>query len=124
MNLRTFFKLSFYKNELIFYGNEKPGYDEDERFFFFKNKLTDKIWHVEPEKHRIGPKLFSFDKKVVFNYWPDYPQNLTLEQKKLFDKENPFWAEFRKNEQRKSEGYANMTELNDIIDWEDKDKES
>ena len=44
MNLRTFFKLSFYKNELIFYGNEKPGYDEDERFFFYKNMIEVKVF--------------------------------------------------------------------------------
>ena len=41
-----------------------------------------------------GPIFFSFDLLTVFNLWSDYPWNLTPEQKKIFDKENPFWADF------------------------------
>lgn len=35
----------FYTSELIFYGDRGSGYYDDERFFFYKNKLTDKVWH-------------------------------------------------------------------------------
>ena len=32
--------------------------------------------------------VFSFDKKVEFNFWTDYPKKLTAEQKAIFDAEN------------------------------------
>lgn len=60
---------------------------------FYKNNPSDKIWWVNnPET--VGEWLFSFDKKKVFNMFADYPHNLTAEQKAIFDKENPYWAEF------------------------------
>ena len=60
---------------------------------FSKNNPSDSIWWVDnPEK--IGEWLFSFDKKTVFNMFRDYPDKLTPEQKEIFDKENPYWAEF------------------------------
>ena len=61
---------------------------------FYKHHLDDQIWWVDA----IGQKgllLFSFDKETIFNYWPDYPEKLTPEQKTIFDKENPEWAQFR-----------------------------
>lgn len=45
----------------------------------------------------IGPMLISFDKKKVYNLWQDYPHNMTKEEVELFDKENPFWADFFKD---------------------------
>lgn len=63
---------------------------------FYKNNPTDKIWWVNnPET--IGEWLFSFDRKTIFNMFADYPHNLTPEQKKIFDKENPYWADFFKD---------------------------
>lgn len=60
---------------------------------FYRNRKRDKVWWVDnPEK--IGVWLFSFDKKTVFNLFADYPWKLTKEQKELFDKENPYWADF------------------------------
>ncbi len=90
MNIKRRFRRVFDRDELIFYGDDGMhfDYDSDERFYFYKRKITDRIWHVTPSIHRIGPMLFSFDKKTVYNYWPDYPNNLTPDQKKLFDKEN------------------------------------
>lgn len=44
-----------------------------------------------------GVFLFSFDKKKTFNMFSDYPHKLTKEQKELFDKENPFWADYFKD---------------------------
>lgn len=67
---------------------------------FYKENPTDKIWWVIDLEHRIGSHLFSFDKKVIFNLFEDYPHNLTDEQKETFDKENPYWANFFKNRPR------------------------
>lgn len=46
---------------------------------------------------QIGEINFTFDRKKIFNLFKDYPHNLTKEQKQLFDKENPYWAEFFKD---------------------------
>lgn len=60
---------------------------------FYKNSPGDKIWWVDnPET--VGEWLFSFDQKKVFNMFADYPHKLTAEQKAIFDKENPYWADF------------------------------
>lgn len=60
---------------------------------FYKNDDTDKIWWVD-NLETVGEWLFSFDKKTIFNMFSDYPHKLTKEQKELFDKENPDWADF------------------------------
>lgn len=59
----------------------------------FKNNPTDKIWWVDTSE-QDGVWEFTFDKKEVFNMFRDYPHKLTPEQKAIFDKENPFWADF------------------------------
>lgn len=63
---------------------------------FYKNDDNDKIWWVD-NPDEIGVWEFSFDKKTVFNMFQDYPKALTPEQKTIFDKENPFWADFFKD---------------------------
>ncbi len=63
---------------------------------FYKEKKKNKIWRVS-NPNRIGQLLFSFDGKTTINLWIDYPGKLTKEQKELFDKENPYWAEFFKD---------------------------
>ena len=60
---------------------------------FVKNNPSDKIWWVN-NPAKVGEWLFSFDKKTVFNMFADYPHKLTAEQKAIFDKENPFWADY------------------------------
>jgi hypothetical protein len=63
---------------------------------FYKNNPTNVIWWVDnPET--VGEWLFSFDKKQVLNMFRDYPHRLTPEQKEIFDKENPYWADFFKD---------------------------
>lgn len=64
-----------------------------EEELWYKNEEKDIIWWKEtPEV--VGEHLFSFDKKKIYNLFADYPHNLTSEEKAIFDKENPYWAEF------------------------------
>lgn len=60
---------------------------------FYKNEDTDKIWWVDTSD-KVGVWEFSFDRKTIFNMFRDYPWKLTPEQKEIFDRENPFWADF------------------------------
>lgn len=62
---------------------------------FYKNDKNDKIWWVDNVEEK-GIHLFSFDKKKIYNLFEDYPHNLTEDQKKIFDAENPFWRDFFK----------------------------
>ena len=63
---------------------------------FYKNNETDVIYWVDDPETK-GEFLFSFDKEQVFNLFEDYPRKLTKEQKRIFDKENPYWADFFKD---------------------------
>ena len=65
---------------------------------FYKENPSDSIWWVDTSEND-GVFLFSFDQKTIFNMFADYPHKLTAEQKAIFDKENPFWAEFFKDRQ-------------------------
>lgn len=60
---------------------------------FYKENENDIIWWVN-DLDTKGEFLFSFDKKKIYNLFADYPHNLTKEEKEIFDKENPYWAEF------------------------------
>ena len=59
----------------------------------YKQKEEDTIYWVD-NVETIGEHLFTFDKKKIYNLFADYPQNLTQEEKEIFDKENPFWCDF------------------------------
>ena len=63
---------------------------------FYKNDPGDAVWWVDNIEDK-GVRLFSFDKKHVFNLFRDYPDKLTKRQKEIFDKENPYWREFFKD---------------------------
>lgn len=69
---------------------------------FYKQNKTDQIWWVDTSEWD-GYFLFSFDRKKVFNLFSDYPQKLTAEQKEIFDRENPFWADFFKERMTEDE---------------------
>ena len=65
---------------------------------FYKNNRSDVIWWLD-NSDVVGEFVFSFDKKTLFNMFADYPHKLTAEQKEIFDKENPYWADFFKDRQ-------------------------
>lgn len=65
-------------------------------FIFHKENDTDSIWWIQ-QPGVIGERLFTFDKKQIFNLFADYPHKLSKKQKAIFDKENPYWADFFKD---------------------------
>jgi len=66
------------------------------KYRFYKDKNTNKIWWVDNRGVK-GEMLFSFDKKKIYNLFRDYPYELTKEEKDIFDRENPYWADFFKD---------------------------
>ena len=60
---------------------------------FYKNNPGDKVYWVDNPDTK-GVRLFSFDKKQVFNIFSDYPHKLTKQQREVFDRENPEWRDF------------------------------
>lgn len=66
---------------------------ETSKFEFYKEHEDDKVWWVDyfdqTDLHAV-----SFDKKTILFLFEDYPHNFSKEQKALFDKENPYWANF------------------------------
>lgn len=61
---------------------------------YFKNNPTDKIWWVNNIDETVGLFLFTFDKVKIYNMFQDYPDAMTPEEVAIFDRENPYWAEF------------------------------
>ncbi len=59
--------------------------------FWSKDNENDKVWWKN-QPYKVGIWIFSFDKKTEYNYYEDYPNKLTAEQKRIFDKENPCLA--------------------------------
>ena len=41
-----------------------------------------------------GLWLFSFDREKIYNLFEDYPDKLTAEEVEIFDREQPYWADF------------------------------
>lgn len=74
-----------------------------EKYDFYKNNEGDTIYWVD-NVGSIGEHLFSFDKKKIYNLFADYPHNLSAQEKQIFDKENPYWADFSKTEYRNMGG--------------------
>lgn len=68
---------------------------ETRKFEFYKKHEGDKIWHVR-YVGLCGHQAVSFDKKKILFIFGDYPKNFSKEEKTLFDKENPYWADFFK----------------------------
>lgn len=67
---------------------------------WYKEEETDKVWWLDNGYRVKGEFIFSFDRVTSFNLFADYPYKLTEEQKRIFDEENPFWANFFKNRRK------------------------
>lgn len=80
---------------------------------FRKEESTDRIYWVDyiGEHPPIGEYEFSFDKKKIYNLFRDYPWAMTPEEVEIFDKENPYWADFfadRKEKAKSKRDYSNV----------------
>lgn len=74
---------------------------------FYHNNEGDIIWWTESGEIvdgsfyvDCGMHLFSFDQEKIYNLFEDYPHNMTDAEVKIFDSENPFWADFFKDRKR------------------------
>ena len=63
------------------------------KYDFYKENDNDRVWWVNTVD-KVGLYLFTFDRKKIYNLFSDYPHNLSPEEKKIFDKENPYWKKF------------------------------
>lgn len=63
------------------------------KYDFYKENDNDRVWWVNTVD-RVGLYLFIYDRKKIYNLFSDYPHNLSPEEKKIFDKENPYWKKF------------------------------
>ncbi len=77
--------------------NKSPKELSKGKIIFEKEHPTDKVYRVHHNPRQIGPVEFSFDKKKIYNLWQDYPDNMTPEEVEIFDREQPFWADFFKD---------------------------
>lgn len=59
-----------------------------------KKESDNKVWWLDNSNEVTGEFIFSFDKKKTYNLFEDYPSKLSKKEREIFDKENPFWADF------------------------------
>lgn len=63
-------------------------------FELYKNNDTDIISWVD-NSDVLGERVFTFDEgKTLYNMFADYPHNMTPQEVEIFDRENPYWANF------------------------------
>ncbi len=73
--------------------------DRGEEVIWKKEKRTDKIsWKFCGKDEMV----FRFDENAdkEFYMFRDYPWNMTPEEVAIFDKENPYWADFFKDRKK------------------------
>lgn len=75
-------------DEVLISESNLEGYSD-----FYKNSEESKVWWIN-KIDVIGEILFSFDQKKIYNFFLDYPHNMTEEEVRIFDSENPFWGDF------------------------------
>lgn len=90
--------MSSNNKEDVFYGDENyiyadcyiAGYED---FYKDKENKDNKIWWTR-KIDTIGQLNISFDRKKIYNLFEDYPYNMSEEEIEIFEKEEPYWANF------------------------------
>lgn len=75
---------------------ETKDYFKDKRWVLYKNEdhhLTKWVDLIDV----LGEHIFTFDEVTFYNLFADYPHNLSEEEREIFAKENPYWADFFKS---------------------------
>ncbi len=72
---------------------ESNNDNQNNNLVFYKENKNDTISWID-NIGVIGERLFTFDGKKIYNLFADYPHNLNKKEKAIFDKENPYWANF------------------------------
>lgn len=75
-------------DEVLILESNLEGYSD-----FYKESETSKVWWIDKIDVK-GEFLFSFDQKKMYNLFLDYPHNMTEEEVRIFDRENPFWSDY------------------------------
>lgn len=66
---------------------------QKKEFEFYKEESEDdKVLFIR-QQNVCGQIEFTFDKETIYNFFEDYPEKLTKSQRKLFDKEHPYYKE-------------------------------
>lgn len=81
----------FYEDENYIYAD--CNIDRYEDFYKDKENKDNKIWWTS-KIDTIGELNISFDRKKIYNLFKDYPYNMTEEEIEIFEKEEPYWANF------------------------------
>lgn len=90
--------MSSNNKEDVFYEDENYIYadcyiDGYENFYKDKENKDNKIWWTG-KIDRIGELNISFDREKIYNLFEDYPYNMSEEEIEIFEKEEPYWANF------------------------------
>lgn len=64
---------------------------------WYKDEDENSVWWLDNGDEIRGVFIFSFDKKKKYNLFSDYPNRLTGEERRTFDREYPFWKDFFKD---------------------------
>lgn len=81
----------FYEDENYIYADcYIAGYED---FYKDKENKDNKIWWTR-KIDTIGQLNISFDRKKIYNLFEDYPYNMSEEEIEIFEKEEPYWANF------------------------------
>ena len=60
---------------------------------FYKRKESDTIWWIN-DTEMVESLYFTFDKKKLYTPFRDYPNNMTEEEIRIFEKENPDYVDY------------------------------
>lgn len=68
--------------------------EQAKKLLFYQDEGNVNTWWIDNGETVKGERLFTFDKQKIYNLFADYPWKLTRREREMFDKENPYWADF------------------------------